>query len=125
MSGQSGSVRETGHEPDTHADDLSEIMSDDRSRAVIEALAATDGELHVSELVEEILEREQVNTQQSADEVVPVGVYTLVSGGGLVGIVGSYFEVDAFAFLSDVQWAALTFGLLLVLSVYSAVARRS
>ncbi|WP_129116716.1 hypothetical protein [Halegenticoccus tardaugens] len=124
MSGQRGSVRETEHDPDTHEDDLSEILSDDRSRAVIEALAANDGELHVSELVEEVLERQEDSSQRTADGVVPVGVYTLVSGGGLGGIVGSYFELGAFAALSVVEWAIGVFGLLFVISVYATISRR-
>ncbi|WP_101296033.1 hypothetical protein [Halegenticoccus soli] len=123
MSGQRESVRKTEHEPDTQGETLSEILDDERSRAVISALADADGELHLSKLTEEVLEREKEHQRMDrpAESVVPGWVYTFLSGAGLISVVGSYFEVGPFATLSVVHWTEVIFGLFLVLSCYSIV----
>ncbi len=117
------SVDESEHVAEAQTETLSEVLADERSRAIVEALAANDGELHVAELADEVVKREQ-GDDRSAIEAVPPRVYTLVSGGGLVSIIGSYFEIGAFAALSVTAWIRVVFGLLLALSVYAVIAQR-
>ncbi|WP_129116733.1 hypothetical protein [Halegenticoccus tardaugens] len=114
------------HEPDAQGETLSEILDDERSRAVIEALADADGELHLSELTEEVLEREREHhgIDRPAKSAVPWWVYTGVSGAGLISLIGSYVEVGPFTILSVTDWTGMTFGLLLPLAAYTAIVQR-
>ncbi|WP_158237395.1 hypothetical protein [Halegenticoccus soli] len=58
-------------------------------------------ELGLSKLTDEVIKREQTGHQWGPADVVPAWVYTLVSGGGVVSILGSYFSIGVFATLSQ------------------------
>ncbi|WP_164974770.1 hypothetical protein [Halegenticoccus tardaugens] len=109
---------------DAHEEMVSENISDERTRAIVAALKANGGELQLSELTDEVIKRERTSHQWAPTDVVPAWVYTLVSGGGVVSILGSYLKIGVFATLSVSMWTGVTFGLLLTLSVSAAIAQR-
>ncbi|WP_101296325.1 hypothetical protein [Halegenticoccus soli] len=122
MSKASAGGRRAAHEL---ADDADDVLSEfDPQRAIVEALRESGGELEVSELVDEVVRRERdarptPRTVEKARAAVPDWVFCLVSLGGLVSVVGSYFGVLFFSLLSVLSWATLAFGTLALLQLVS------
>ncbi|WP_101294647.1 hypothetical protein [Halegenticoccus soli] len=110
---------------DGRAEDISEILTDERSRAIVQALVENEGELHISELVDEVIERERNGFDGGGDDLsvgwrsIPPWAFSLVSLGGITTVLGSHFEIGHFVVLSIEAWASVFFGLLVALHVYS------